>query len=450
MRPQPTTPLENAPSARGARGTPSALGAPSAPATPATPTALTADLPAHLPHWEDVYRDLHAHPELAFEEHRTAATVVSELGRIGGWEVTRQVGRTGVVAVLRNGDGPVVWLRADMDALPVHEETGLPYASVEAGRMHACGHDVHVAALLGACRQLAAYPEAWQGTVVAVFQPAEEVGRGAQAMLDAGVLDRFPRPTVVLGQHVGPLPAGLVVTRPGIVMAAADSIRVTLYGSGAHASAPHLAVDPIVMAAAVVMRLQTLSARLAPLSPSPLLTVGALHSGTVANVIPETAQLLCSLRTFDERTRESVLTDLRRIVRAEAEAQGAGREPDISTYDSFRTTVNDADATERVLRALDADGTMSHVLRDPLSASEDFGRFAAAADCPSVMFHFGGADPADFDAEAVAALERGALPPGTVMNHSPRYAPSDRHAVAAGVRHLLTAAGAWLNGAATA
>ncbi|MFI2641124.1 amidohydrolase [Streptomyces sp. NPDC018610] len=420
------------------------------PQSPTPPeTGLTTGLAAHLPHWEEVYRDLHAHPELAFAEHRTAATVASELAGATGWEVTEGIGGTGVVAVLRNGAGPVVWLRADMDALPVREETGLAYASGTAGLMHACGHDVHVAALLGVCRQLAARPDAWRGTAVAVFQPAEEVGAGARAMLDDGVLDRFPRPDVVLGQHVGPLPAGVVITRPGAVMAAADSVRVTLHGAGAHASAPHVAVDPVVMAASVVLRLQTLSARLAPLSPSPLLTVGAIHSGTVPNVIPHTAELLCSLRTFDEQTREQVLTDLRRIVRAEAEAQGATRAPDIGTYDSFPLTVNDADATERVLAALGAGGTLGRVLPVPLSASEDFGRFGAAAGCPSVMFHFGGADPADFGAEAVAALERGTLPPGTVMNHSPRYAPSDRHAVAAGVRHFLAAAGSWLTDDAT-
>jgi hippurate hydrolase len=412
-------------------------------------TGLATGLTASLPHWEDVYRELHAHPELAFEEQRTAAAVVHELSGLGGWDATGRVGGTGVVAVLRNGAGPVVWLRADMDALPVHEATGLPYASTEAGVMHACGHDVHVAALLGACAQLAAHPATWQGTVVAVFQPAEEVGRGAQAMLDDGVLDRFPRPEVVLGQHVGPLPAGLVITRPGTVMAAADSVRVTLHGAGAHASTPHLAVDPVVMAAAVIMRLQTLSARFAPLAPSPLLTVGAVHAGTVPNVIPHTAELLCSLRTFDEQTRAEALAGLGRIVRAEAQAQDAPAPPDIQTYDSFPLTVNDADATERVLKALQPAGTLGHVLPAPLSASEDFGRFGTAAGCPSVLYHFGGADPAGFDAEAVAALGRGALPPGTVMNHSPRYAPSAPHAVAAGVRHLLTAAGAWLNAPAT-
>ncbi|MEV4341982.1 amidohydrolase [Streptomyces sp. NPDC049590] len=415
------------------------------PLPPTPPEAgLNRGLSARLPHWEEVYRDLHAHPELAFQERRTAAAVVRELAGTGGWETTERVGRTGVVSVLRNGAGPVVWLRADMDALPVREETGLPYASAEPGLMHACGHDVHVAALLGVCRQLAAHPDAWSGTVVAVFQPAEEVGQGAQAMLDDGVLDRFPRPEVVLGQHVGPLPAGVVTTRPGTVMAAADSLRVTLYGAGAHASAPHLAVDPVVMAAAVVLRLQTLSARLAPLSPSPLLTVGALHSGTVANVIPHTAELLCSLRTFDAQIREQVLAGIRRVVDAEACAQGATRTPDITTYDSFPLTVNDPEAAERVLAAVAGAGALGHTLSAPLAGSEDFGRFAAAAGCPSVFFHFGGADPAGFDEAAVAALERGTLPPGTATNHSPYYAPSDRHAVAAGVRHLLAAVASWL------
>ncbi|MET9497852.1 amidohydrolase [Streptomyces sp. NPDC006552] len=406
----------------------------------------THDLTERLPHWEDVYRDLHTHPEPAFQEHRTAATVVRELRRIGGWEITERVGGTGVVAVLRGGAGPVVWLRADMDGLPVTEQTGLPYASVEPGLMHACGHDVHVAALLGVCQQLAARPTAWRGTVVAVFQPAEEVGRGARAMLDDGVLDRFPRPDVVLGQHVGPLPAGLVITRPGAVMAAADSVRVTLHGAGAHASTPHFAVDPIVMAAAVVLRLQTFSARQAALNPATLLTVGAVHAGTVPNVIPHTAELLCSLRTYDEQARADALAGIRRIILAEAEAQGARQAPEIETYDSFPLLVNDPPATDRLLSGLTDAGVLTHALAMPLAASEDFGTFATAAGCPSVFYHFGGADPADFDADAVASLERGALPPGTVMNHSPYYAPSDRHAVAAGVRHLLTAAGTWLTG----
>jgi hippurate hydrolase len=417
------------------------------PQSPSTPESrLTDGLADRLPHWEEVYRDLHAHPELAFAEHRTAAAVVRELASADGWDVTEKVGGTGVVAVLRNGPGPVVWLRADMDALPVQEDTGLSYASVEDGRMHACGHDVHVAALLGACRQFSAHPGAWSGTLVAVFQPAEEVGRGARAMLDDGVLDRFPRPEVVLGQHVGPFPAGLVVTRPGTVMAAADSIRVTLHGTGAHASAPHLAVDPVVMAASVVLHLQHLSARLAPLSPSPILTVGAIHAGTVPNVIPHSAQLLCSLRTYDAEARREALDSVRRIVHAEARSLGAGREPDIEVYDSFPLTVNDADATGRVLSALSASGSPGHTMPAPFAASEDFGLFGTAAGCPSVFFHFGGTDPADFDAEAMGALARGTLPPGTAINHSPHYAPSDRHAVAAGVRQLLGASAPWLDG----
>ncbi|WP_229070396.1 amidohydrolase [Actinoplanes sp. DH11] len=396
-------------------------------------TDLAADLTDHLPHWTDVYRDLHAHPELGFAEHRTAATIVRELTATGGWEVTGRVGGTGVVAVLRNGPGPTTWLRADMDALPVTEETGLAYASAEPGRMHACGHDVHVSALLGACRQFAAHPGAWAGTLVAIFQPAEEIGQGARAMLADGVLERFPRPDLVLGQHVGPFPAGLTATRPGPLMAAADSLRITLYGAGAHASTPQFAVDPIVAAAALVLRLQTFSARQAPVSPATVLTVGAIHAGTVPNVIPHTAELLASLRTFDTGAREKALAEIRRIVRAEAQAQGATREPGLEVYDSFPLTVNTPAATARVAAALNA-----QPLPAPLAASEDFGAFGTAAGCSSVFFHFGGADPAAFSPDALAGVLRGALPAEVATNHSPRFAPSDRLAVPAGIRHLLT------------
>jgi amidohydrolase len=399
-----------------------------------------------LAHWLDVYRDLHAHPELGFQEHRTAATVTAELAAIGGWEITEKIGGTGVVAVLRNGAGPTVWLRADMDALPVREETGLPYASVEPNRMHACGHDVHVTALLGACRQFAATPSSWAGTLVALFQPAEEIGQGAQAMLDDGVLDRFPYPDVVLGQHVIPFPAGVVATRPGTLMAAADSLRVTLHGAGGHASTPQFAVDPIVMAAAVVLRLQTFSARQAPISPATLLTVGAIHAGTVPNVIPHTAELLASLRTFDKAAREEALAEIRRMVRAEADASGAGRAPDVELLNSFPLLANTPGAHEVTARALGEAGISVHTLAAPLAASEDFGRFGVAAGCPSMFMHFGGVDPGSLDADAIATLERGTLPAGVAANHSPLFAPSPEHAVAAGIRNLLAAVPAHLAG----
>ncbi|MFG3015162.1 amidohydrolase [Streptomyces cinerochromogenes] len=228
---------------------------------------LTEGLPDRLPRLQEIYQDLHRHPELAFQETRTAAIVAAEL-RALGWETTEGVGTTGVVGVLRSGapgEGPVVLLRADMDGLPVTEATGLPYASTDTavGRdgeptpvMHACGHDLHVACLLGVVEQLARHRDAWRGTVVAVFQPAEETGEGAQAMTGDGFLDRFPRPDVCLGQHVGPFPVGMAVTRPGVIMSASSSHRVRLFGRGGHGSSPESAVDPVVMAAATVLRLR--------------------------------------------------------------------------------------------------------------------------------------------------------------------------------------------------
>jgi amidohydrolase len=278
-----------------------------------------------------VYRDLHAHPELAFAEHRTAGIVAARLRDLG-YQTTTGVGRTGVVGVLANGNGPTVLLRADMDALPVLERTGLDYASTERATgahgeevpvMHACGHDAHVTCLLGAAAALAGDKSDWSGTLLLVFQPAEEVGEGAQAMIDDGLFDRFGVPDVVLGQHVAPMPAGLLGVRSGPAFAAADSLRVVLHGQGGHGSRPETAVDPVLMAAATVQRLQGIVARELPATDAAVVTVGALHAGTAPNVIPDEAELLLSVRSFDPAVRGKVLRAIERIVAAEAAASGA-------------------------------------------------------------------------------------------------------------------------------
>ncbi|MFF2959361.1 amidohydrolase [Streptomyces sp. NPDC057963] len=277
-------------------------------------TSLLSGLNGQLPGLRALYKDLHAHPELSFQEVRTAGIVAARL-REQGWDVTEGVGGTGVVGVLSAGDGPVVLLRADMDALPVREETGLPYASTrtavdaegnEVPVMHACGHDMHVTCLLGATALLAANRHAWRGTVVAVFQPAEEIG-GAPAMIDDGFLERFPHAEVCLGQHVGPIPAGFVGTRPGPVMAASDSVRVRLFGRGGHGSMPETTVDPVVMAAAIVMRLQTVVSREVGAEQQAVVTVGSIHSGTKENIIPATADLRINIRSTTPAVRERVL-----------------------------------------------------------------------------------------------------------------------------------------------
>lgn len=403
---------------------------------------LDAGLDALLPDLEELYRDLHAHPELSMQETRTAQEVARRLGD-QGWDVTTGVGDTGVVGVLENGAGPVVMLRADMDGLPVHEETGLPYASENAGNMHACGHDMHVSCLLGAAALFAAQRDAWRGTLVVAFQPAEETSQGAQAMLDDGFLDRFPKPDVVLGQHVDNHRSGTVACRPGVFMAAADSLRIRLFGRGGHGSRPQATVDPVVLAAAVVLRLQTIVAREVPPNETAVVTVGSLHSGTKENIIPDEAELKVNVRTFTESVRAQVLAAIRRIAEAESAAAGSPAEPEISPIHTFPLTRNTPEETERVAGVLgDLFGSEQVLAIDPKTGSEDFGRFGTAAGVPSVFWFFGGADP---DAYA-AAESAGRLAEDVPGNHSSRFAPVIQPTLRTGVRALVGAAGSWLTG----
>ena len=405
-----------------------------------------------MPQSEDlaaVYQDLHRHPELAFQEDRTAEIAAAWLTTCG-FDVTTGVGRTGVVGLLRNGEGPLVLLRADMDGLPVTEATGLPYASTTTGRaedgglvpvMHACGHDMHVACLLGAARLLSAERQTWSGTVMLVLQPAEELGAGAQAMIDDGVFERFGRPSVVLGQHVAPLPAGVIGLRAGPAFAAADSLRVTLHGRGAHASRPETSVDPVVLAAATVMRLQTVVAREVAGTDTAVVTVGAMRAGTAVNVIPDDAELLINVRTFARDVRTRVLDSITRIVRAEAAASGAERDPDIELLSSFPAVVNDPGAAERTRPALA--GLAMVVDPGPVTGSEDVGLLASASGAPCVFWLLGGADPVLF-AGAATTAEIAAVVATLPSNHSPAYAPVMEPTLSLGVDALVAAARAWL------
>jgi len=387
----------------------------------------------------ELYRDLHRHPELAFEETRTAGIAAARM-QTAGYDVTEGVGRTGVVGVLRNGDGPTVLLRADMDALPVVEDTGLDYASTREGIMHACGHDVHVAALIGAADQLASTRQDWAGTVVALFQPAEEGGAGAQAMIDDGLYARVPIPDVVLGQHVGPAPAGMVGAHPGAAFAAANSIDITLHGRGGHGSRPETTVDPIVLAAAIVLRLQTVVAREVAPQETAVVTVGRISAGTTNNVIPDTASLGLTLRAFSEPVRVRIVEAIERIVRGEAAASGAP-EPHIHHAQSFPVLVNDPGARERTHSAFRAAFGDSSVL-DPgeVSGSEDVGILATAAGAPLVFWILGGTEPSSY----LAAAEAGTLDRDVPSNHSPHFAPVIEPTLTRGVEALLTAARTWL------
>jgi hippurate hydrolase len=397
-----------------------------------------------------LYRDLHAHPELAFAERRTAGIVADRLRGLG-YQVTTGVGGTGVIGVLSAGDGPVVLLRADMDALPVLEQTGLPYASTarakdpggaEAPVMHACGHDMHVTCLLGAAAELAATRDAWRGTLLLVFQPAEEAGKGAQAMIDDGLYQRFPVPDIVLGQHVMPLPAGVLAVHGGPAMAAADALRVVLYGQGGHGSRPETTVDPIMMAAATVLRLQGVVSRELAASETAVLTVGALRSGTAANIIPDQAELLLSLRSFSDEVHDRARAAIDRIIRAEAAASGATKEPEITTDVSFPVLVNDPAASAMLTEVFNAGGTLT-LDPGPVTGSEDVGLLATAAGVPCVYWFLGGSDPALF-AGITSVEEARVIVDGLPSNHSPLFAPVIDPTISTGVTALTTAARAWL------
>jgi hippurate hydrolase len=401
--------------------------------------SIFAGVAAALDDLEGLYKDVHRHPELSMQEERTAALAAERLQR-AGFEVTAGVGRTGVVGVLANGEGPTVMLRADMDALPVQEQTGLDYASENDGVMHACGHDMHVAWLAGAATLLAAARDGWHGTLLAIFQPAEETAAGAQAMIDDGLFDRFPKPDVVLGQHVMPAPAGSIGTRSGVITSAADSFAIRMFGRGAHGSMPEASVDPVVMAAATVLRLQTIVSREVAAAQSAVVTVGALQAGTKENVIPDEAVIKLNVRTFDEGVRAHVLDAIRRIVEAEAQASGAPKPPEITPLDRYRLVRNDPDAAARVRAAFEERFGAERVVEiPPISASEDFGSFGGEWGVPSVFWTVGGTDPDAYG----RAKEEGRLSE-LPTNHNPRFAPVLHPTLETGVETLLAAATAWI------
>jgi len=407
------------------------------------------NLDGMLPDLETLYKDVHSHPELSMQEKRTAGLAADHL-RATGYEVTTGVGKTGVVGLLRNGDGPTVMLRADMDALPVEEATGLPYASKATvsdreGKTvpvsHMCGHDMHVTWLAGATKFLAEARTTWHGTIMAVFQPGEETAEGAQAMIDDGLFKRFPKPDVVLGQHVMVGPSGTVAGRAGAITSAADSLQIRLFGRGAHGSMPQASIDPVIMAAATVMRLQTIVSREVAAAEAAVVTVGALQAGTKENVIPDEAIIKLNVRTFDAGVRTRVLAAIERIVNAEAEASGAPRKPEITILDHYPLNVNDRGASKRVVDAFRAHFGAERVRETgPAPASEDFGSFGSEWHSPSVFWFVGGTDPAVY-ARAKAANRLNELP----VNHSPKFAPVIHPTLRTGVEALVVATQAWLS-----
>ncbi|WP_287786513.1 amidohydrolase [Acidiphilium sp.] len=413
--------------------------------------ALPDPSPTLLVELEGIYRDLHANPELSMQEQRTSGMAAAWLRR-HGYDVTEGVGGTGVVGLLRNGDGPTVLLRADMDALPIKESTGLAYASDRTGTdrfgqatsiAHACGHDMHIVWLMGATRILSENRGVWRGTVMAVFQPGEETGQGARAMIEDGMVKRFPKPDVCLGQHVMPLSAGQIGWHIGAMLSAGDSWEVTLFGRGAHGSMPQKSVDPVVMAASAVMRLQTVVSREVAMTDSAVVTVGTMQAGTNENIIPDHALLRLNVRTFKDEVRTRVLGAIKRILEAEAEASGAPTPPTFSVLSEFPLTRNDAAATQKAVQALERRFGNERVVEvGSATASEDFGLFGTAWNVPSVFWVVGGIDP-DIYRKAQAAGKVDELP----ANHAPNFAPVIDPTLRTGIATMLAVAGAWLQAA---
>jgi amidohydrolase len=402
-----------------------------------------------LPELEKIYKDIHLHPELSMQEFRTAKIAADYLTKYQ-YEVSTGIGVTGVVGIMKNGDGPVVMLRADMDALPVTEATGLPYAStvkakdeegVEVGVSHVCGHDLHVTWMMGVARLFSEHRDQWKGTLLAVFQPGEEVGRGAQGMIDDGMMDRFPKPDIILGQHVMVGEAGTVRYRSGAILSAGNSLKVKLFGRGAHGSQPQTSIDPVIMAATTTMRLQTIISReVAPIENA-VLTIGSLQAGTKENIIPDDATLKLNIRTFNDAVKDHILSAVKRICCAECAASNAPRDPEFTTLDSYPMTVNDATATAKVAEAFEAQFGDKSFETKPASASEDFSIFGRNWKVPYVFWFVGGTDPETYR-EAKKNNKINTIP----SNHSPKFAPILHPTLKTGLQSMMTAAVAWLDG----
>lgn len=393
------------------------------------------EVDAVFPDSRALYVDLHQNPELSSHETQTAAKLASHL-RAAGYEVTEHVGGAGIVAILRNGAGPTVMLRTELDALPVEEKTGLPYASKvhaqdDSGRdvpvMHACGHDLHMASLFGTAEIMARSKNTWHGTLLLIGQPAEETVSGAKKMVEDGLLTRFPKPDVGVALHVSnDFPAGIVGVTSGYSYASADALRVTIYGKGGHGAAPQSTIDPVVIAARTVLSLQTIVSREVKPGDAAVLTVGYIQAGTKNNIIPDHAELGLTVRAYKPEVRQQILAAIARITKAEADAAAVQREPLIENLGSADAVYNDPALAQKLKITLgEALGKDNVETAEPLMASEDYSYFIEQG-IPSFYFALGGADPQKYS----EAKNTGTQLPS---NHSPLFAPDVDPALRTGI-----------------
>lgn len=392
----------------------------------ALPAPFAEQLNASYPAIEALYQDLHRNPELGFNEHQTAAKL-AERAKALGFDVTTGVGGTGVVAILRNGPGPTVMLRTELDALPVQEKTSLPFASKVTTKnaagdtvsvMHACGHDLHMSAWYGTAKLMAGNRKAWSGTLMLVGQPSEEPVNGASAMLKDGLFTRFPKPDYALSFHDdASMPSGTIMYHAGPFRASSDVVSITVFGQGGHGAVPHEARDPIVMASRIVLALQTLVSRENnPIDPV-VITVGSIHGGTQANIIPDQVTLQLSVRTFKPEVRKRVLASIAREAKGEAMAAGAPKEPLVEVKPGTDSVYNDPETLARMVKAVQgAVGPEFVKEMPPKMTSEDFSQYGQQPGVKAILLHVGAVDAARLD----AAKKAGQPLPGT---HSPQWAP---------------------------
>jgi len=397
-------------------------------------TAVESD----YPRLDALYKDIHAHPEIAFQEVKTAARLAAEMRGLG-FDVTEQVGKTGVVAIYRNGDGPTIMVRTELDALPMEEKTGLPYASRDKtswnGRetfvAHSCGHDIHMASWVGTAKTLVSLKDQWHGTLMFIAQPAEEIGSGAKAMLADGLFTRFPKPDFAFALHDGPGPYGFIFYRVGIGSSNSDSLAITFHGRGGHGAAPQQTIDPVVIAARFVLDVQSVISREKDPTEFGVVSIGAIHGGTAENIIPDDVRLFGTIRSYKPEVRTRMLAGIERTANAAAAMSGAPA-PDIKITEGAKAVMNDPGVVataEKVLKVAFGDRFRTS---PPGTPSEDFSEFVNAG-VPSMFFNIGVYEP-----ERVAAARDGSGPP-LPSNHSPLFAPVPKPTIETGVTAMTLA-----------
>lgn len=400
---------------------------------PVPPARVDAEVETLLPGLETLYQEIHEHPEIAFHETRTAAVLAHQMRRLG-FTVTEGVGGTGLVAIYENGPGPTVLVRTELDALPMTEATGLPYASQDPTADHSCGHDLHMAIWVGTAATLLEFKSAWHGRLMFIGQPAEETVSGARAMLADGLYSRFGKPDFALALHVRNSAAGHLMLKPGTWTSAADSVQISFKGRGAHGSMPSDSIDPVVMAAHFVTDVQTIISREKNAAQFGVITVGSFQAGTAANIIPDTAVLQLTLRSYDPKVRALLLDGVKRTANATA-AMANAPAPTINVIASAAAVENDPALTARTAalfqRLFGADVEVHPAESDPISASEDFSEFGASG-VPSLDYMLGSYDPkvlAEDEAKGTAVP----------VNHSPLFAPAMEPTISVGIKAMTFA-----------